>query len=302
MVESWCYVCFHLQYWYDGDETGDLPVDFSIVWDGDFFIDKPPTMKALLYKCEAQRDSCGLCLKASTAFECGWCLDNKKCLLRQHCQTPEQNWMHPGRHNVRCSHPRITKIRPLTGPKEGGTRVTIEGENLGLQVREIAHVQVAGVRCNPVTSEYISAERIVCDMAEALLPHSPGGPVELCIGVCSAEYRTQSSQTYSFVTPSFNHVHPEKGPVSGGTRLTISGHHLDAGSTVTVFIAQEECLFVKRTNRDIVCVTPSSLSGSGPASIKLLIDKAEVTSSDTRYIYTEDPTISSIEPSWSIVK
>uniref|UniRef100_A0A8C7PFT2 Plexin A3 n=1 Tax=Oncorhynchus mykiss TaxID=8022 RepID=A0A8C7PFT2_ONCMY len=298
---SSCIQCQNTSYWYDGYETGDLPVDFSIVWDGDFFIDKPSTMKALLYKCEAQRDSCGLCLKASTAFECGWCLDNKKCLLKQHCQTPEQNWMHPGRHNVRCSHPRITMIRPLTGPKEGGTRVTIEGENLGLQVREIAHVQVAGVRCNPVPSEYISAERIVCDMAEALLPHSPGGPVELCIGVCSAEYRTQSSQTYSFVTPSFNRVRPEKGPVSGGTRLTISGRHLDAGSTVTVFIAQEECLFVKRTKRDIVCVTPSSLSGSGPASIKLLIDKAEVTSSDTRYIYTEDPTISSIEPSWSIV-
>lgn len=36
-------------------------------------------------------------------------------------------------------------------------------------------------------------------MAEALLPHSPGGPVELCIGVCSAEFRTLSSQTYSFV-------------------------------------------------------------------------------------------------------
>lgn len=36
-------------------------------------------------------------------------------------------------------------------------------------------------------------------MAEALLPHSPGGPVEVCIGVCSAEYRTVSTQIYSFV-------------------------------------------------------------------------------------------------------
>lgn len=77
--------------------------------------------------------------------------------------------------------------------------MTIEGENLGLQVKEISHVQVAGVRCNTVTSQYVSAERIVCDMAEALLPHSPGGPVELCIGVCSADFRTLSTQTYSFV-------------------------------------------------------------------------------------------------------
>lgn len=41
--------------------------------------------------------------------------------------------------------------------------------------------------------------RIVCDMEESLMSSPPGGPVELCIGDCSAEYRTQSSQTYSFV-------------------------------------------------------------------------------------------------------
>uniref|UniRef100_A0A8C2KGK7 Plexin A3 n=1 Tax=Cyprinus carpio TaxID=7962 RepID=A0A8C2KGK7_CYPCA len=296
---SSCIQCQNTSYWYEGNEMGDLPVDFSIVWDGDFPIDKPSSMRALLYKCEAQRDSCGLCLKADSMFECGWCLADKKCLLKQHCPSPEHNWMHQGRRNVRCSHPRITKIRPLTGPKEGGTRVTIEGENLGLQVREITHVRVAGVRCNPAASEYISAERIVCDMEESLMSSPPGGPVELCIGDCSAEYRTQSSQMYSFVTPSFNRVRPEKGPVSGGTRLTISGRHLDAGSAVTVFLAQEECLFV-RTVREIVCVTPPSASGSGTSSVKLLIDKAEVTSA-TNYIYSEDPTISSVEPNWSII-
>lgn len=53
----------------------------------------------------------------------------------------------------------LSQIQPLTGPKEGGTRVTMEGENLGLQVREITHVHVAGVRCTPVPSEYVSAER-----------------------------------------------------------------------------------------------------------------------------------------------
>uniref|UniRef100_A0A3B3ZTW5 Plexin-A3 n=1 Tax=Periophthalmus magnuspinnatus TaxID=409849 RepID=A0A3B3ZTW5_9GOBI len=298
---SSCIQCQNTSYWYEGDEVGDLPVDFSIVWDGDFFIDKPVSMKALLYKCEAQRSSCGQCLRAPPAFECGWCMDTRKCLLKQHCLSPELNWMHHGRHNLRCSHPRISRIEPLTGPREGGTRVTIEGENLGLQVKEISHVQVAGVRCTPVPTQYISAERIVCDMAEALLPHSPGGPVELCIGVCSAEYRTLSTQTYSFVSPSFSRVRPEMGPVSGGTRLTVTGRHLDAGSAVTVYIHKEECLFVKRTNREIICITPASLPGTGPAPIRLMIDRAEVTNPDTKYIYTEDPTIINIEPNWTIL-
>uniref|UniRef100_A0A3Q2XEH6 Plexin-A3 n=1 Tax=Hippocampus comes TaxID=109280 RepID=A0A3Q2XEH6_HIPCM len=298
---SSCIQCQNTSYWYEGMEAADLPVDFNIVWDGDFFIDKPVSMKALLYKCEAQRWSCGQCLKAPTAFQCGWCAESRKCVLRQHCPAPEHSWMHHGRHNVRCSHPRINKIAPLTGPREGGTRVTIEGENLGLQVKEITHVQVAGVRCTPVPSLYISAERVVCDMAEALLPHSPGGAVELCIGVCSAEYRTMSTQAYAFVSPSLSNVRPERGPVSGGTRLTVTGRNLDAGSSVSVFIDKDECLFVKRINREVVCITPASPSGVGPAPIRLMIDKAEVTSSEIKYAYTEDPTISAIEPNWSIL-
>lgn len=36
-----------LQYWYEGNEMGDLPVDFSIVWDGDFPIDKPSALKGI---------------------------------------------------------------------------------------------------------------------------------------------------------------------------------------------------------------------------------------------------------------
>lgn len=50
---------------------------------------------------------------------------------------------------------------------------------------------------------------------------------------------------WTLQSPSFNRLHPEKGPVSGGTRLTITGRHLDAGSTVSVYINKEECLFVK---------------------------------------------------------
>lgn len=46
-------------------------------------------------------------------------------------------------------------------------------------------------------------------------------------------------------SPSFVKVRPERGPVSGGTRLTVTGRHLDAGSSVSVFIEKEECLFVK---------------------------------------------------------
>lgn len=59
---------------------------------------------------------------------------------------------------------------------------------------------------------------------------------------------------------------------------------------------------LRRSNREIICITPASLSGTGPTAIRLMIDRAEVTSFDTKYIYTEDPTITSIEPNWTILK
>lgn len=36
-------------------------------------------------------------------------------------------------------------------------------------------------------------------MEESLVPSPPPGPAELCIGDCSADFRTQSQQLYSFV-------------------------------------------------------------------------------------------------------
>lgn len=33
------------QYSYEGDEYGDTELDFSVVWDGDFPIDKPVTFR-----------------------------------------------------------------------------------------------------------------------------------------------------------------------------------------------------------------------------------------------------------------
>ncbi|XP_066436555.1 plexin-A3 [Eleutherodactylus coqui] len=291
--------CQNTSYTYEGNESGDLSVDFSIVWDGHFYIDKPASFKALLYKCPAQRDSCGLCLKADPRFECGWCVSEGKCLLRQYCSNPKANWMHFSKRNTRCTNPQIYEIHPLTGPREGGTRVTITGANLGLLFREV-WVQVAGVQCASEPSQYISAERIVCKMEESLVPKPAPGVVELCIGDCSSEYRTQSEQLYTFVTPTFHEVNPMRGPASGGTRLTISGKNLDAGSSVSVLIRDSECRFVRRNFREIVCISPASSQGPSPAAITLRIDRASIWNHDVIYTYTEDPTIIRLDPAWSI--
>lgn len=52
------------------------------------------------------------------------------------------------------------QILTVSGPPEGGTRVTIRGVNLGLDFSEIVQgVQVAGVPCTPLPEHYVVAEQ-----------------------------------------------------------------------------------------------------------------------------------------------
>ncbi|XP_034393624.1 plexin-A2 [Cyclopterus lumpus] len=294
--------CQNSSYMYEGMKISELPVDFSVVWNGNFIIDNPENIQVHLYKCAAQRDSCGTCLKAERKFQCGWCSGEGRCTLRHHC--PPINpyttrWLNLASKNVKCTNPRIAEVTPVAGPPEGGTRVTIHGTNLGLAFSDmVGNVEVAGVRCTPVEDGYIIAEQIVCEMDAAPADSRPG-PIQLCVGECRPELRARSSQLYSFVTPTVTGLSPSRGPESGGTKVTIMGENLGAGSSVTVQFGNQTCEFFGRTMTEIVCYSAPSLSGVGQVLISVSVDRAQIRESLT-FEYIEDPTVQRIEPDWSI--
>ncbi|XP_021538196.1 plexin-A2 isoform X1 [Neomonachus schauinslandi] len=291
--------CQNSSYQYDGMDISNLAVDFAVVWNGNFIIDNPQDLKVHLYKCAAQRESCGLCLKADRKFECGWCSGERRCTLQQHCISPSSPWLDWSSHNVKCSNPQITEILTVSGPPEGGTRVTIHGVNLGLDFSEIAHhVQVAGVPCTPLPGDYIIAEQIVCEMGHALVG-TTSGPVRLCIGECKPEFMTKSHQQYTFVNPSVLSLNPIRGPESGGTMVTIMGHYLGAGSSVAVYLGNQTCEFYGRSMNEIVCVSPPSSNGLGPVPVSVSVDRARV-DNNLQFEYIDDPRVQRIEPEWSI--
>lgn len=68
----------------------------------------------------------------------------------------------PGTVDLAMSAPAsaFLQLSPETGPRQGGTRLTITGENLGLRFEDVRlGVHVGKVLCSPVESEYISAEQ-----------------------------------------------------------------------------------------------------------------------------------------------
>uniref|UniRef100_A0A663LN59 Plexin-A1 n=1 Tax=Athene cunicularia TaxID=194338 RepID=A0A663LN59_ATHCN len=272
--------CQNTSYFYEGNDISDLPVNLSVVWNGNFVIDNPQNIQAHLYKCSALRESCGLCLKADPRFECGWCVSEKRCLLRQHCLAYESSWMHASSGNSRCTDPKITK----TGPRQGGTRLTITGENLGLKFEDVRWgVRVGKVICIPIESEYISV------LGHALRISDTASPLRSPAGTAGPQHRT----------PTFSRVVPARGPLSGGTWIAIEGSHLNAGSNVSVTIGGRPCAFSWRSAREIRCRTPPGHTPGG-SPILININRAELSNPEVKYNYTEDPTIQKIDPEWSI--
>ncbi|CAL8402039.1 unnamed protein product, partial [Arctogadus glacialis] len=139
---------------------------------------------------------------------------------------------------------------------------------------------------------------IVCEMAPAP-QRSPPGPVQLCVGECRPELRALSSQIYSFVTPSMLALTPARGPESGGTKVTIVGENLGAGSSVIVRFGNQTCELYRRTTSEIVCFSAPSLTGAGSAPVTLRVDRGRAPGS-LAFEYIEDPTVQRIEPQWSI--
>ncbi|KAM9523943.1 plexin-A2-like [Salvelinus alpinus] len=294
--------CQNSSYIYEGVRISDLAVELSIVWNGNFIIDNPEKIKVHLYKCGAQRDSCGMCLRAERKFQCGWCSGEGRCTMKQHCSPISpyaSRWLNLSARNVRCTNPRITEVSPVAGPPEGGTLVTIQGMNLGLSFSELlGNVEVAGVHCTPQEEGYITAEQIVCEMDSTSQGRAPG-PVQLCVGECRPELRTQSSQLYSFVTSNLVGLTPGRGPESGGTKVTIVGENLGAGSRVNVTFGNQTCELYRRTMSEIVCFSAPSVTGAGLVQVSLIVDLAKVPG-NLSFEYIEDPTVQRIEPEWSI--
>ena len=80
----------------------------------------PPVLTVHLYKCAAQRESCGLCLKADRKFECGWCSGERRCTLQPHCASLSSPWLDWSSHNVKCSNPQITEVSPASSQSGEG--------------------------------------------------------------------------------------------------------------------------------------------------------------------------------------
>uniref|UniRef100_A0A8B9KI62 Plexin-B1 n=1 Tax=Astyanax mexicanus TaxID=7994 RepID=A0A8B9KI62_ASTMX len=245
----------------------------------------------LLYNCSVGRSDCSQCHTAEPEYGCVWCEGTRSsCVFRNSCTDSIQ---------PTCPAPYIHLVQPLSGPVEGGTVITISGSNLGQRAEDIKHsVIVAGVSCTVLPSRYEVSSSIVCETSAS------GGERR---GHVSVEVKGggtgQSVQHFRYQDPILLGVYPLKGPMSGGTSLTVTGRGLRTGqlSEISVLIGGVQCLItVELEDEQIECVTGGS-NRTGEHGVTVRFGRAERHLSTASYHYTPDPNITSAAPSKSFL-
>ncbi|XP_043935226.1 plexin-B3-like [Protopterus annectens] len=211
--------------------TKEYVVPVYLKWNSSLRIDNEKDVHMILYKCSVENTDCSRCKAVDSKYHCVWCEQEvPSCVYSEVCITEivEQ-----------CPGPIISEVEPLTGPVEGGISITISGSNLGQNFDDIKEsVTVAEIPCTPRPQEYDISIRIVCILSG--IKHERAGPVRIKIG--NHDWGI-SDQNFTYQNPEVQAISPHRGPLVGGTSLTISGTKLLTGNVkdIRVFIGKLSC-------------------------------------------------------------
>uniref|UniRef100_A0A663EQV0 Plexin-B1 n=1 Tax=Aquila chrysaetos chrysaetos TaxID=223781 RepID=A0A663EQV0_AQUCH len=284
--QSLCYItCQMNQYSYTAPQLEFNAVVF-VQRGQNLRVDSAADLHVTFYNCSVGHSDCSRCQTADSKYNCVWCGgDNPSCIFRGSCKEEIEDL---------CPAPLIHSVYPLSGPVEGGTRITITGSNLGQKHQDIAEtVTVAGIPCAVDAQEYEISSSIVCVTGGSwterfghIVVEVPGGG------------RGVSGHIFTYQNPELKSIIPTQGPKAGGTCLTLLGSKLLTGhpSEISVLLGDLPCHILSEMTEDqLACQTsPSNVSAELPVTIKYGDQERRLEGSLFRY--TLDPNITFAEP------
>ena len=150
--------------------------------------------------------------------------------------------------------PEITSISPTAGPVFGGTSVTITGRNF------------AGTTA--VTFGSASATGFTVNSATQITATAPAGAgtVDIRVTTAGGTSSTSAADQFTYIPqPSVSSVSPNRGPVAGGTNVTINGSGFSSATSVT-FGAASASSFTVNSATQIIATAPA---GTGTVDIRV---------------------------------
>ena len=155
----------------------------------------------------------------------------------------------------------VSSLAPTSGGTAGGTTLTITGNGFGTSKSGIS-VDIGGENCVIMS---VMPSEIVCKTTA----HS-AGVVDLTVSAVGFNAKLEASYTYDpSLEPNITALEPARGPVYGGTLLTIKGNAFpDVISEVEVMIGSKRCDVKNTTSTEITCTVPRN----PPGDAKVFVD------------------------------
>ncbi|XP_055985797.1 plexin-B1 isoform X2 [Sorex fumeus] len=291
--DTWCRVtCQQHQLSYETAQP-ELQVGIFLRRAGHLRVDSADGLHVVLYDCSVGHGDCSRCQTAMPQYGCVWCNGpHPQCVAREACGEAESVI-------TQCPAPLIHMVEPLTGPVDGGTRVTIRGSNLGQHVHDVQDtVRVAGVPCAVSAQEYEVSSSLVC-ITEA--------SAEEVAGTVTVEVpgrgRGVSEHSFAYQDPKVQSIFPARGPRAGGTRITLHGSKLLTGrpEDIRVVVGDQPChLLPEQQAEQLRCETsPHPVPTTFPVSV--WFGAAVRRLQHSQFEYTSDPNVTSAGPTKSFL-
>uniref|UniRef100_A0A3Q2PL87 Plexin-B1 n=1 Tax=Fundulus heteroclitus TaxID=8078 RepID=A0A3Q2PL87_FUNHE len=232
-----------------------------------------------LYDCSAGQSDCSQCRAVPEEYGCVWCPGSPapSCVYSQSCSSLPTDT---------CPPPQITQVSLLI-------RLW---SNLGTRYQDVVESTSCLPTGSPVLTCLFTCVRVVCELQRS--GNNKVGPVEVTVGTTPPG---RSTQMFTYQDPQLTGLVPDKGPVSGGTKLTIKGRQLLTGQTsdLTAFLGPHPCYILNEvTDSQFVCKTSSS-NRTGAVPVQVFFGKAERTGPDLTFRYLDDPIITKATPAES---
>ncbi|KAM4863155.1 plexin-B1 [Urocitellus parryii] len=271
----------------------ELQVGLFLRRAGRLRVDSADGLHVILYNCSVGHWDCSRCQTAMPQYGCVWCDgEYPRCVAQEACGKAEAV-------ATQCPAPLIHSVEPLTGPIDGGTRVTIRGSNLGQHVQDVlGMVMVAGVPCAVDAQEYEVSSSLVC---------ITGASGEEVVGAAAVEVpgrgRSISELNFAYQDPKVHSIFPARGPRAGGTRLTLHGSKLLTGrlEDIRVVVGDQLChLLLEQQSEQLQCKTsPHSIPATLPVTVWFGTIKRRL--QHGQFKYTSDPNVTSAGPTKSFL-
>ena len=188
------------------------------------------------------------------------------------------------------SPPTVTGITPVTGLSNGGALITLTGTGFAAGAT-VAFNQAGGKSAPAASVIFVSSTQLLVtapsikdgtgDLANALTDIVVTNPDNVSPVTLAGAYSFAAANA-----PTVNAVTPNKGPINGGTAITIGGTGFATGKLLKVKIGATDALNVKFVSAtQITAVIPSGLA-AGALDVTVLNPDAQVSATNANAKFT----------------